>query len=543
MAISARNAAVSWWSALADGRLALPGRLPRCALDRVRGRRLMRYMLALLVLLALQLAPREASAQTTPAPCVLQSGSGYTGNWVNCGSRELAYAKVAEMNGQIPADFLNGKCVNPQPMTTGIVLTSAGRYQGQAYNAGVTCGWPVNSASWSGADCPTGSTWNDTTHTCFDPSVCTTRDPLGNTNVETTAAYDSVCQDGCEYRQASGVDVQLVRDDGTVFGVTTGWEPSGDACPSNAPTAQPFTTSQECMAAPDGQTFCIKPDGQHCYSLTNGSGRQICWRPGQTGEKSAENALQVRNGGSSAATPTTPPPPGDSFAQGGGSITKTVSVGGTSITTTTTNYTTVNGTSVDGTDQSEPGDGSGSPSGGEGEDGSASGGADCEGAPITSGDPVMGMVATQAWATRCAVEAGNAANVTGDVGDCSQPFTVEGTNANAEKLRAMRAQICPGEKSVDPAGDNYGVGDDPAGDEAIRSGFFGADQEAGADGLDDVGLSGFTRVCPEMPVIEVMGATLDFNLPQMCDWIKLGGQLVLILAALASLRIMAGGGT
>ncbi|OHY71957.1 hypothetical protein BB780_00705 [Stenotrophomonas maltophilia] len=58
------------------------------------------------------------------------------------------------------------------------------------------------------------------------------------------------------------------------------------------------------------------------------------------------------------------------------------------------------------------------------------------------------MIATQAWATRCATEAGNSAKVTGDVGDCQSAFSVEGDTVQANQLRAMRAQRCgssPGE--------------------------------------------------------------------------------------------------
>ena len=125
-------------------------------------------------------------------------------------------------------------------------------------------------------------------------------------------------------------------------------------------------------------------------------------------------------------------------------MTTTTTINNTrTVTTTTRNYTTTSGTDAGtGSGNGEPDDGSGRPGQPDGgEEGSASGGADCDTPPISS-DPVVGMVATQAWATRCAVEAGNAANVTGEVGDCKSPFSVEGTNANAEKLRALRAAIC-----------------------------------------------------------------------------------------------------
>lgn len=216
--------------------------------------------------------------------------------------------------------------------------------------------------------CPAGTTWDDVGKTCFSSAACLAKPPLGSTRVESASPWSSVCSGGCAYEQDDAVSVQMLDDStGKWVGFTTGWKPSGDACTTSTPSASAFSDPQACQPAPDGQTFCIKPTGEHCYSLTNGSGRQICWRAGETGEKTDGTALQVRNGGSAAATPQTPPPAGDTFTQSGGSVTKTSSFNGTTITTTTTNYVTGSGTNAGGEDSGEPGDGSGSPSGGSGD--------------------------------------------------------------------------------------------------------------------------------------------------------------------------------
>src|SRR5690606_15311872 len=136
--------------------------------------------------------------------------------------------------------------------------------------------------------------------------------------------------------------------------------------------------------------------------------------------------------------PAAQTPAGDPLSPKGPPITTVntpATPGNPTTTTTIINYGTEFGTDAKPDNSGEPADGSGSPSGGD-EDGdgtSAEGGGDCSVPPIVNGDAALNMVANQAWATRCAVEAGNAASVTGDVGDCKSPFTVEGSSANAEQ--------------------------------------------------------------------------------------------------------------
>jgi hypothetical protein len=39
-----------------------------------------------------------------------------------------------------------------------------------------------------------------------------------------------------------------------------------------------------------------------------------------------------------------------------------------------------------------------------------------------------------------------------------------------------------------------------------------------------------------------MGQTITFDIAKFCSWVALGGQLVLVMAALLSLRILSSGG-
>jgi hypothetical protein len=93
----------------------------------------------------------------------------------------------------------------------------------------------------------------------------------------------------------------------------------------------------------------------------------------------------------------------------------------------TTIYNTTNGTNASGPGGTDSGEGKEG-----GTEGGAAGGISCEDLLIVFGDELLCMVATQAWAICCAVEAGNTAKVTGDVGDCASLYIVEGDNVNAE---------------------------------------------------------------------------------------------------------------
>lgn len=395
--------------------------------------------------------------------------------------------------------------------------------------------------------CPAGQTWQTSTHTCFDSQACLAKAPLGN--AFTTSGAGATCVQGCLFRP----DVSVCGTwpgKGTVCSVS-GAKPTGGPC-NGEPPPQTQPPEQGCTPASNGQTFCIKPDGHQCYTAS--SGRQICWQPGETGTKTDGPTAQKRDAGSQPIAPNTQLPNGDTLVSDGQpqSTTSTVTNNTTNttqnITTVTQNYHTQNGTNASGgsanTDSGEPGDGTGSGSGtGDGDGTGATGGTNCETPPIVTGDAALGMVATQTWATRCAAEAGNAAKVTGSIEDCSQPFSVEGTNANAVKLRAMRAQLCKGDANGDGKPD-WTDGDAPEG-----AGDPGPDTEplpkrfglnVSTDLLDTSDMFGGAASCPNFE-ITILGATASTSdIPNWCTILQIARGLILIFAAFTAVRMLLG---
>ena len=184
----------------------------------------------------------------------------------------------------------------------------------------------------------------------------------------------------------------------------------------------------------------------------------------------------------------------------------------------------------DGDGNAGEGDGSG-PGAGEG---MAGGGGTCDAPPVCSGDPILCNVLYQQWQTRCAVAGLDKVSTSGAINDCSRPFVVSGNGANAQKLRALRKVACPheGERGPDPS--DY-LGED---DSSLKDGLFDeGDGTPGEDGLDDSGM-GWSRSCPQMPSVSVFGYSLMFDTSVFCDWMKLGGAFVLIIAGIVCLRII-----
>lgn len=417
---------------------------------------------------------------------------------------------------------------------------------------GVNCPSGQENVPEGGCRCPGGYKFDP-----FNPSECMNDGKCRALNsglggAERTMTGSSFCPAvGCQMRVNETTATKRNGQGGSL--VSGMFEYTGESCGKSAENPEPAPDKlkpdpppQECVTYSSGQTFCQKRDGQQCYTTSNG--RQNCWNPGETGEKTDGPVLQKRNAGPTEVPPQNLQlPSGDSLQKSGQSVTDTTTKGGTTITTTTTNYMTTNGTNASGggtgKDSGEKGDGTGAS--GEGDDkGSASGGGDCDTPPITTGDPVIGMVATQAWHTRCAVEAGNAAKVTGDVANCAQPFTVEGTHANAVQLRAMRAQLCKG----DANGDGQPDWTKPDGTEA---GDGGEDDQPGVlqrmvntDMLDKGGFFGGSGTCPQLGTLE-LGPFGSFSLdsqPWFCDLVALMRGVVLLMGAFISLRILTGEG-
>lgn len=226
---------------------------------------------------------------------------------------------------------------------------------------------PVGPSGWRHmSECAVGE-WREDLGRCFDPQECLSKPPLGETYVGQMAS--TVCDDGCSYEP--GGDNISFNFGGAWTTVATGWKPSGEAClTGEAPPPQPMD-GQKCEAAPNGQTACIKPDGEWCASAS--TGRQICWQPGETGEKTDGSQLQKTNAGNEPIPPASPQTDGgDTLEPEGSPMNTTINKNGQTINTTTQNYGTQNGTNAGTSNQGQPGDGSGDGEGdGEGEGGGA----------------------------------------------------------------------------------------------------------------------------------------------------------------------------
>lgn len=282
---------------------------------------------------------------------------------------------------------------------------------------------------WS-ATCAPGGTWQESTKSCFSAAACLAKPAFASQGTLNLTASDSRCSAGCQFQYQGMRQSLTVRTGATIaIGYGGSFKPTGSACGAGDPAPGAGDTSppsQLCTPAGSGQTYCVKADGQHC--ATASTGRQICWRPGETGEKTDGDTLQVRNAGASPVTPTTTPPPGDAFVSKGSPVTTDTGVSGVTITTTTQNYGTTSGTNAGGaaSDQGENADGtSGQSPGGQGDSGSGDGdGLNCDdcdnddGSAAHAGDSIWGADDTQ---TFTADEAG-----LGFGASCPAPPTVAG---------------------------------------------------------------------------------------------------------------------
>lgn len=152
----------------------------------------------------------------------------------------------------------------------------------------------------------------------------------------------------------------------------------------------------------------------------------------------------------------------------------------------------------DGVPEGDP-DGECDPQTGQGcGDGEASGGARCDAPPVCTGDPVTCMVAYQAWETRCAV-----------TGLEERIFDTEGMDDSTGTENVQPPDIQP--------------------------------FDTGGISFDDSGWLGGGGSCPDWTV-SVMGSS--YNLDEsghLCRFLQIGAGLVLVFAAWASARIIAGG--
>lgn len=186
-----------------------------------------------------------------------------------------------------------------------------------------------------------------------------------------------------------------------------------------------------------------------------------------------------------------------------------------------------------------------------------SGGDNCNSPPSCSGSPVACGMARIQWRIECNTRR----NETVSGGSCSSMPICKGEKCNAMEYTQLLQQwkaACALEKLASQQPGQGGGGDnsdliaylssggtvntDAMGNGGIEVGDPWGDGTGspGDDFQPDGSGFGYSSSCPTFPVVNVMGTSLDFNNGPLCDWLALGGQLVLILAALASLRIVAG---
>lgn len=427
--------------------------------------------------------------------------------------------------------------------------------------------------SWS-QECPAGKHWNEATKKCdmacpggfgedpYSPGQCLDEDKCTsrNSSVDTKALRmgGDTCVDtgGCAFEadQSSSLAAATSVASMTLYAFSYSGRP-GSACGTPPSPDPPPPPKPECIQAPGNQTVCVRPDGQHCYSSAPGVSSGHCWQPGETGEQNNGPDRQKRDAGTEPIPPNLNLPNGDTLTpKPGGPVTTTTTTNNTTTTTVVVNYTTTNGTNAGGGsgsgdkgtgDITNPGGGGNDTGGGSGTgngDGtSASGGTDCKTPPVVQGDAALNMVSKQAWETRCAVEAANAAKVTGNINDCKQPFTVEGTNANAVKLRAMRKQVCPmeGETMTSDGGEGAEEGD---------TDVFGEGTTVDGSSLDSGGWTGAGGSCPGLVVSANGNGPLSSGFmthlasppPAWCQFVSWAYFIVVTFATVTGIFIIGG---
>lgn len=211
-------------------------------------------------------------------------------------------------------------------------------------------------------------------------------------------------------------------------------------------------------------------------------------------------------------------------------------------------------------------DGDGQPDdgeeGGEGPDGKKkdefSGGDDCKTPPTCSGSPIMCGQARIQWRIDCNTRKNR--NIAG--GTCSTPPICTGEKCDALEYTGLLMQwrtACALEKlntgsagNADTAAIRNAItgnaGTPDIGAEGNPSGAFSDESGYGAGGYPgkfnpDTSGFGYSRTCPSIPPVSIMGQTINFDTSVFCSWLVLGGQFVLIIAALVSLRIISSGGS
>lgn len=443
--------------------------------------------------------------QFVPGVGVRDAQAGCSGN--QCDTKQEAYPWGAQ---QADAYVCSGSIVGPpKTYSQAVNPTRYWELNTRVYCTNKTTGVVAQAIVYTtqfptaNGGCPVGTTWDEPTKTCYSSAACLAKPPLSQAGTFNLSVSSDRCDAGCKFSYR-GQSEQMTIADGTPIKIGFGgtFKPTGAACASGDPVADASDKAppdQSCAPAPDGQTFCVKKDGRQCYSAT--TGRQICWRPGETGEKTDGEVLQVRVAGGTAGPATMQAPYGAMFEPAASGVKIMAEYGwfrdegpasDVTVTTTTQNHTASNGVNAGGSspDAGENSDGtSGTSTGGAGDSGtgtgaggSASGGEACATPPVCSGDPVGCAVLAQQFAARCEAATGR-----------------------------------------DVTGADLTLGDGPADSTGLWS--------AGEGG--DLDMTGFLtgRTCPLAPTFTIYGMTRTIDTEGMCDLGEIIAALVLLMTA------------
>jgi hypothetical protein len=425
----------------------------------------------------------------------------WSGSTAMCATRQEAYAEMIAFGERLKAEF---EQVNPGqtgsycliPITTEprvvMVFTGGGRACDR-YNANGSGTW-VN-------ECPAGSQWNEDTKTCHDPQQCLAKNDSLSNSIATVQGSTNGCFDGCAMSMGTDYITRTLSGGGQQVTVFQG-QMRYTGAPCATTTAPPEDRTPKC-APVNGMTFCHREDGQLCGQAS--TGKYVCWRPGETGEKGDGPTKQIRQPGTEHVPPNLQLPNGDQLSKSGPTITTNQSGGlpgqpPVNITTNITNYNTQSGADAGPSNEGETPEGE---EGEEGEEGSASGGANCNAPPVCSGDPVNCAVLDQQWRARCGTTKGDAN------GDGQPDWTELGEGEGSE--------------GVEP------------GDGSEKAKSWGL--ESLLDKVDDSGFIG--NSCPSLPTIELgpLGS-YDPNFASWCDFLALIGNVFVFIASCVSVRIL-----
>lgn len=341
---------------------------------------------------------------------------------------------------------------------------------------------------------------------CLTPQKCLARN-VGITG-DGVRAWESKCISGCQIALQPGTGGPTTANGSTIW--RGRFEYSGNVCeggvvqnpdPDGTRTDEK-TKPQECVSTGPQSRACVKPNGDTCY--TTQSGRQTCWKPGETGTKTDGPVLQKRDPGHQEGAPDVQIPNGDTAIKDGSTVKTTATKpDGSTVNTSTTNYVTNSGANAGDNNQGEKDDGSGEGrEGKDGEKGSAS--SNCTTPPACNeGDSIGCAMLRQSWLNHCDFAKPRSETMEQVVGDTSELNAIPGLST---AMRDVHGEL----------------------------------EEAGPDTIDDGGWGGRGN-CPIVLNFSAMGHSWQIDHPQLCEILDALAALILLVGAFHSTRILATG--